>query len=147
MIDVPFENFRDQKWRDLEREDLQRVFEEAFGDRLSEHKLKVRVSFIRQGDGDKWFMSLWFVSESQHKSPLLREVDFFYEEDGQRVRLDWIPARPAGDRRARPHVMVLSYNKLDRIGSSLLFLRVDFGYEIEMVNTNRRRNPQAEPAI
>ncbi len=144
-VDVPFEHLRDRKWREMEIDELQRVFSEAFGDRLDEHKLTVRLSITRHPgtDGEKWLMSMIFVDETGRKSSTVVDASFRCVVDyGEPEAIKWMLGSPADDRRALPNVMMISYEKLERISPRLLSLLISFGDGINLVNTDRHRNPQ-----
>ena len=141
---VPFEHLRNQKWREMEIDELQKVFSEAFGDRLNEHKLKVRLSITRHpgADGEKWLMSMIFVDETGRKSSTVVDASFECTDHDKLEYVKWMLGTPADDRRALPNVMMISYEKLERISPLLLSLRISFGEGINLVNTDRRRNPK-----
>lgn len=135
VVDIPFTEFRGRNWHEMERDELQKVFSEACDEQLKPHGLRVRATIVHNpmGDGEKWFMALQFIDETERKGALLREMSFFFlNEREMEDKIKWIPSRRADIRTAQPSmIFTFSYGRLRRINDQLMFLRLDFGSEIK----------------
>lgn len=147
VVDIPFTEFRGRNWSEMERDELQKVFTEACDEHLKPHGLRVRTTFIvNPMGGEKWFMAVHFVDETNRKGALLREMSFFFLDDHKMEdKINWIPTRRIDVKTAGPTmIFTFSYGRLRSISHRLMFLRLDFGSEIRLESRASKRGTAIE---